>query len=682
MTIGLLLLINALVVYLWKPVGRGYPSPFPNDPGDYVSIGGARLRYTTIGTWTTLLVVLGTLWLILRFTKAGLAFRAVSSSRTNSGLMGVHTGRVLTGGWALAGAIGTLAGCLLASQLVLSPDMMVRLLVFGFAAATIGGLSSLGGALLGGLIVGVAQTMLGGYVPFVKGPLSLPVVLLLMVVMLAFRPHGLFGRKTPDKLEGDPLSVTVVEDRPPRWTLRRQSPAWRVLVGFMAALALVVVVAPPFVLPFVEANLWTRGVATVVVLWGLGLLMGPAGQLSLGHGAFVGLGGYATAVVISRYDWPPVMAVTVSALVGFVVGCLLGLPAIRIKGQYLAMVTLSFAVAFPMIIQRFSWFTGGSSGPPAGSGVRAPSWFPEGEDQAWLHVLITAAAVIVLVLLRNLLRGSVGRAIRSSAQGEVGATVMGVNVVQTRTIVFGLAAALAAIGGGMLAMNDRVVTTDQFDLFRSLALYTAIVFGGAELLSGAVVGAILLVAVPYVNARQGWKISPNLIFGLLVLAGTAAFPDGVTPTLARWARRVVRLVDADVTNDGAVIGAAGAGAAGAVRGDRRSGRRRRRHGRPRGRRQRTTRTGRGASCTRVVDTDPTRKRLNAPLSCEPTTMRSTSWSSAARQISLTTWPTATSCSSASSPASSTVCTACSSASASASLTSSGEATPAGATGNA
>jgi hypothetical protein len=136
---------------------------------------------------------------------------------------------------------------------------------------------------------------------------------------------------------------------------------------------------------------------------------------------------------------------------------------------------------------------------------------------------------------------------------------MGVNVVRTRTIVFGLAASLAAIGGGMLAMNDRVVTTDQFDLFRSLALYTAIVFGGAELLSGAVVGAVLLLAVPYVNARQGWKISPNLIFGLLVLAGTAAFPDGVTPTFARWLRRVVRVVDKDVTDDGAVIGARGPG---------------------------------------------------------------------------------------------------------------------------
>lgn len=545
-TIGLLLLINALIVYLWKPVGRGYPSPFPNDPHDYVSIGGARLRYTTIGTWTTLLVVLGVLWLVLRFTKAGLAFRAVSSGRTNSELMGVRAGRVLTGGWALAGALGTLAGCLLASQLVLSPDMMIRLLVFGFAAATIGGLSSLGGALLGGLLVGVAQTMLAGYVPFVKGPLSLPVVLLLMVVMLAFRPHGLFGRKTPDRPEGDPLAVAVVDDdRHALWTLRRHSAPWWILAGALTAGALVLIVAPPFVLPFIEGNLWTRGVATVVVLWGLGLLMGPAGQLSLGHGAFVGLGGYATAIVMTRYGWSPVVAVGVSAVVGFVVGCLLGLPAIRIKGQYLAMVTLSFAVAFPMIVQRFSWFTGGSSGPPSGNGVHAPSWFPAGKDQAWLHLLVSAVAILVLVLLRNLLGGSVGRAIRASAQGEVAASTMGVNVIRTRTIVFGLAAALAGIGGALLSVNDRVVTTEQFDLFRSLALYTAIVFGGAELLSGAVAGAILLVGVPYLNARQGWKISPNLIFGLLVLAGTAAFPDGVTPTLARWGRRVVHVVDGD-----------------------------------------------------------------------------------------------------------------------------------------
>jgi branched-subunit amino acid ABC-type transport system permease component len=543
-TIGLLLLLNALTTYEWKPVGRGYRSPFPNAPSDYVHIAGARLRYTTVGTWATFLVVLGALWLVLRFTRAGLAFRAVSSTRTNSELMGIHAGRVLTGGWALAGALGTLAGCLLASQLVLSPDMMVRLLVFGFAAATIGGLSSLGGALVGGLLVGVSQTMLGGYVGFIKGPLSLPTVLLLMVVMLAFRPHGLFGRRGTDRSFEDPLDVVALPtERRPLFVLRRRSPAWRALAVVLGVVALVVVVVPPFLLPFIEANLWTRTVATTVVLWGLGLLMGPAGQLSLGHGAFVGLGGYATAVVITRYDWPAYVGIGLCALVGFFIGCVLGLPAIRIKGQYLAMVTLSFAVAFPMVIQRFSWFTGGSSGPPAGSNVRAPSWFPAGEDQAWLHLLVTALALVVLFLLMNLLHSRVGRAIRATAQGDVAATAMGVNVVRTRTVVFGLAAALAAVGGGLLALNDRVVTTEQFDLFRSLALYTAIVFGGAELLSGALIGAVLLIAVPYVNAREGWKISPNLIFGLLVLAGTALFPDGVAPRLARLLRRVVRVVD-------------------------------------------------------------------------------------------------------------------------------------------
>ncbi|MPY96105.1 MAG: hypothetical protein GEV08_24500, partial [Acidimicrobiia bacterium] len=197
-SIGLLLLINGLDKRIWKPVSRGYESLFPSDPGDYFSVAGARLRYESLGTWATLLVVLGALWLVLRYTRIGLAFRAVSSSRVLAGLMGVRSRRVLTGGWALAAALGTLVGCLLASRLILDPDMMIRLLVFSFAAATIGGLTSLGGALVGGLIVGLGQTMLSGYVGLIGGPLSLPAVLLGMIVMLYLRPQGLFGTKAED----------------------------------------------------------------------------------------------------------------------------------------------------------------------------------------------------------------------------------------------------------------------------------------------------------------------------------------------------------------------------------------------------------------------------------------------------------------------------------------------------
>ena len=193
LTIGMLLVLNSTTIFVWKPVNRGFRSPFPTDAKDFMTIGGARLRYEYIGTLTTLLVVVTLVSLILNRTKFGLAFRAVSSDAGTARLMGVRSGRVLSGGWAAAAAIGTLAGCLVANRVILEPNMMVRLLVFGFAAATIGGLDSLAGAVVGGLSVGVLETLMIGYVRVIGADLAVPIMLLIMVVTLLVRPTGLLG---------------------------------------------------------------------------------------------------------------------------------------------------------------------------------------------------------------------------------------------------------------------------------------------------------------------------------------------------------------------------------------------------------------------------------------------------------------------------------------------------------
>lgn len=199
-TVAILLLVNGTTERLWRPIVRGFPSGFPNAPGDYVRLGGARLRYTTIGTWATLVVVLAVLGVLLRTTKVGLAFRAVSADRQVAELMGIRSGRVATLGWALAGAIGALAGCLVAPMVVLEPGMMVRLLIFALVAATLGGLDSLGGAIVGGLAIGLAQTMIGGYVGFIGSELSLPGALAVMVLVLLTRPTGLFGTRRVERV--------------------------------------------------------------------------------------------------------------------------------------------------------------------------------------------------------------------------------------------------------------------------------------------------------------------------------------------------------------------------------------------------------------------------------------------------------------------------------------------------
>ena len=202
-TIALLSLIDGTAIYVWFANPKGFPSPFPtNAKTDYIDIFGARVFYATLGIWISVILMTIGITLLLNRTKIGLAFRAVSSNLESSRLVGINVGRTLQFGWALAAAIGTLAGCLVLSDTksYLDPSFMARTLVFAFAAATIGGLDSLIGAVVGGLLVGQMQTMIGGYVHFIGSDLVLATTLVIIIVVLLIRPSGLFGKTRVERV--------------------------------------------------------------------------------------------------------------------------------------------------------------------------------------------------------------------------------------------------------------------------------------------------------------------------------------------------------------------------------------------------------------------------------------------------------------------------------------------------
>lgn len=192
-TIGLLILLNGITFWIWGPFARRFPSPFPNGRYDFVGIGSARLRHTTIGVWATLMAVIVVLGLFLTRTKTGLAFRAITSNRDGAELVGVPIKRTLTIGWAIAAGVSALSASLVGGAVSLDPLTMMKMLIYALAAATIGGLDSPGGAIVGGFIVGLAQALVPGYVPFIPSELSLLPPMLAMVVVLVARPQGLFG---------------------------------------------------------------------------------------------------------------------------------------------------------------------------------------------------------------------------------------------------------------------------------------------------------------------------------------------------------------------------------------------------------------------------------------------------------------------------------------------------------
>jgi branched-chain amino acid transport system permease protein len=192
-TLGLFLIIGSVAQKLWLGVPRVFNTPFP-DSSRSITIFDAQLRWRTVWYWVTLLVVMGLLWVLLERTRIGLAFRAVASSRESARLVGVEVGRMLSLGWALAGALGALAGAIAAgNNPSFDTNLMAPLLIYAFAAVTLGGLDSPIGAIVGALIVAVVETMASGYLDAVGGELAQATALVLIVVVLLFRPSGLFG---------------------------------------------------------------------------------------------------------------------------------------------------------------------------------------------------------------------------------------------------------------------------------------------------------------------------------------------------------------------------------------------------------------------------------------------------------------------------------------------------------
>lgn len=194
-TLGLYLLISVFVVKHFGGRQRFFDSPFPQEHSDRFVIGGARLWFDTIGLTLTMLVAIGLLALVQRTTKVGLAFRAITSNRDSAALLGIRVERVVMGGWAVAAALGGLAGGLIAGELNVRPSMMERLLIFGLAAATLGGLRSPALALAGGYLFAFAETIMSGYVGFIDSQVTLVWALGVLIVVLSVRPTGLLSSK-------------------------------------------------------------------------------------------------------------------------------------------------------------------------------------------------------------------------------------------------------------------------------------------------------------------------------------------------------------------------------------------------------------------------------------------------------------------------------------------------------
>ncbi len=189
-TLGLFILINGLARWIWGPQNRGFPSLFPDDT---IAAGGIETSVEALALVAVLLGVAGVLYLIFQRTRLGLAMRAAAVNPEASRTVGIPVGRMLMLGWGMAAVCGAVAGILVAPRLFLDPTLMGPVIIYSFAAATLGGFDSPFGAVLGGWIIGVAEALAGGYVDFIGQDLKILVPLGVILAVLLVRPQGLFG---------------------------------------------------------------------------------------------------------------------------------------------------------------------------------------------------------------------------------------------------------------------------------------------------------------------------------------------------------------------------------------------------------------------------------------------------------------------------------------------------------
>jgi branched-chain amino acid transport system permease protein len=292
----------------------------------------------------------------------------------------------------------------------------------------------------------------------------------------------------------------------------------------------------------------TRVMIYACAIAGLNIATGYTGMISVGHSAFFGLGAYTTAVLVVKAGWQPLYTIPIAFVICFLVGLIVGLPALRIKGLYFAMVTLAFGVAFPEIIDTLDGLTGGSQGITIRRAMlRPPSWsgFSLAEKDIWLYWVSTAVLLIVMVVVHNLVRSRYGLAMTAVRDNEIAAAASGINLAVIKTVSFGMSGALTGVGGSLFAMYlGSLVADDSFTLLSGIALLTGLIVGGQATRFGPIIGAVAVVYIPYYTGNIGQGQASAVIFGAILILLMFLAPEGLNGGLFRLLGRVFRVVPA------------------------------------------------------------------------------------------------------------------------------------------
>jgi branched-chain amino acid transport system permease protein len=304
-----------------------------------------------------------------------------------------------------------------------------------------------------------------------------------------------------------------------------------------ALIVLAALVAAAFLFSDYHLFQLTLVVVYAIAILGMTVLTGINGQISLGHGAFYAIGAYTTGVLMTSWNVPYWATLPVAAVVCAGFGFLIGLPALRLGGLYLALTTFALAVAVPQVLKHkvVEHWTGGVQGlvidkpdPPLG--------LPLDADQ-WLYLFTLTVGALIFLLAWNLTRGRIGRAMMAIRDHALAAEAMGINIALLKTRTFAVSAMCTGIAGSLGAIAVQFVAPDSFGVFVSITLFVGLVVGGVASIPGALFGAVFIEFVPNL-ADQMSKAAPGAVYGIILIACMYLLPAGVGGALVRLARKV------------------------------------------------------------------------------------------------------------------------------------------------
>lgn len=312
--------------------------------------------------------------------------------------------------------------------------------------------------------------------------------------------------------------------------------------GFFAFALVVVLFLPHFISAFRAQQFAYVGIYFIALL-GLSILTGYTGQISLGHGAFMAIGGYTMAILVANHGVKDLWTIPLAGLVAGAAGFLFGIPALRLTGLYLALATFAVAVAAPAVLKKFEGFTGGGSGlqlfglPGLSGSITGMTVFGHHMPfNDWLYYLCWGVAVVMFAIAWLLVRGRFGRSLRAVRDSELAAASSGVNLALAKTSAFGISAFFAGVAGALFGIANTFVNPDSFGINLSIFLLVGIVVGGLGSLWPLVFGAVFVEFMPlWAQNLSKSPGAPSVVYGVVLIAIMLALPMGAAGLLRRIA---------------------------------------------------------------------------------------------------------------------------------------------------